>query len=86
MRLTIFLIFEALDGGLDEFSMFETLVGGFLAHIDRSSTNFSHVKRARNIPTHLLIRVALNSDVSLECTRIIPYYVSQAILLDLNNI
>lgn len=44
-------------------------LGGLTAEIDKCSTSFSHVKRVENVHIHLLVRIVLNSVVSLAVSK-----------------
>lgn len=42
---------------------------GFLAEIDKNTTNFSHVKRTGNIITHHLDRTTLDSNAAVKLSK-----------------
>lgn len=83
-----FLAVRSLLGESADLSELRAPAPGFLAEveIDRGSASFSHVRRVRNVPIHLLVRIPFYSNVFLEWSRNIIHNVTQTILLDLYKI
>lgn len=70
----------------DDFSETRALSFDFFRSIDTSFVTFSHVYQIENYPAHLLTKLALATDMVLECTGCISLDVAHAISSDINKI